>query len=63
MIYEWNKMTPLEEVYAIRHRIAEKFNYDLDAIFDAGKRAQQDAESRGEVFHFANLPIAQPCFA
>ena len=35
--YDWEKMTPLEEVYAIRKRIAEKFGYSLDAIFDAGR--------------------------
>ena len=39
--YEWEKMTPLEEVYAIRKRIAEKFGYSLDAIFDAGIKKQR----------------------
>ena len=60
--YEWEKMTPLEEVYAIRKRIAEKFGYSLDAIFDAGIKKQREAEARGEVFHFVKLPIARPCF-
>ena len=60
MTYEWDKMTPLEEVYAIRRRIAEKFGYSIDAIFDAGIREQREAESRGEVLHFAKLPIARP---
>ena len=60
--YDWEKMTPLEEVYAIRKRIAEKFGYSLDAIFDAGIKKQREAEARGEVFHFAKLPIVRPCF-
>ena len=55
MNYNWDTMTPLEEVYAIRHRIAEKYNYDLDAIFDAGIKAQRDAESRGKVFESADV--------
>ena len=57
--YEWEKMTPLEEVYAIRKRIAEKFGYSLDAIFDAGIKKQREAEAHGEVFHFAKLPMAK----
>ena len=52
MKYDWDNMTPLEEVYAIRHRIAEKFNFDLDAIFDAGIKAQREAELRGNSFEF-----------
>ena len=36
--YDWEKMTPLEEVYAIRKRIAEKFGYSLDAIFERESR-------------------------
>ena len=63
MKYDWEKMTPLEEVYAIRKRIAEKFGYSLDAIFNAGIKEQQEAEARGEVFHFAKLPIARPWFS
>ena len=63
MKYEWEKMTPLEEVYAIRKRIAEKFGYSLDAIFDAGIKEQRESEARGEKLHFAKLPIARPCFA
>jgi hypothetical protein len=62
MNYEWEKMTPLEEVYAIRKRIAEKFGYSLDAIFDAGIKEQREAEARGEKLQFARLPIARPCF-
>lgn len=62
MKYEWDKMTPLEEVHAIRRRIAEKFDYSLDAIFDAGIKKQHEAESHGKVFHFAKLPVARPCF-
>jgi hypothetical protein len=60
--YEWEKMTPLEEVYAIRKRIAEKFGYSLDAIFDAGIKKQHEAEALGKEFHFARLPVARPCF-
>ena len=62
MNYEREKMTPLDDVYAISKRIAEKFGYRLDAIFDAGIKKQRETESRGEVFHFAKLPIARPCF-
>jgi len=63
MKYDWDKMTPIDEVYAIRQRIAEKFGYSIDAIFDAGIREQHEAEARGEVFHFAKLPIARPFVA
>ena len=62
MNYDWEKMTPIEEVYAIRRRIAEKFGYNLDAILDAGIKEQCEAEARGEKTHFARLPIAHPCF-
>ena len=62
MKYEWDKMTPLEEVHAIRRSIAEKFDYSLDAIFDAGIKKQHEAEALGKVFHFARLPVARPCF-
>ena len=59
MSYDWNAMSPMEEVYAIRNRIAEKFDYSLDAIFDAGLKSQREAEARGEVFDFVQLPIAR----
>lgn len=62
MNYDWDNMTPIEEVYAIRHRIAERFRFDLDAIFEAGRKAQREAEARGVVFNFAKLPIAKPSY-
>lgn len=61
MNYDWDNMTPIEEVYAIRHRIAERYGFNLDAIFDAGRKAQREAEAQGVVYNFVKLPIAKPC--
>ena len=51
-----------EAAEVIRKRIAEKFGYSLDAIFDAGIKEQREAEARGEKLQFARLPIARPFF-
>ena len=46
MNYEWEKMTPLEEVYAIRKRIAEKFGFV--PIF----RPIYQSDRNGRIFRF-----------
>ena len=54
----WDTMTPMEEIYAIRKEIAEENGYDLDRIFEAARDSQRRAEAEGRVF--VKLPIAQP---
>ena len=51
----WDDMTPLEEIYAIRHEIAEENGYDLDRIFNAARESQRKAEAAG--VKFIRLPI------
>ena len=47
---DWDDMTPLEEIYAIRHEIAEENGYDLDRIFEAAREAKLNAEAAGVTF-------------
>lgn len=54
----WDKMTPMEEIYAIRKEIAEENDYDLDRIFESARVSQQKAMAEGRVF--VTLPIAKP---
>ena len=52
---DWDDMTPLEEIYAIRHEIAEENGYDLNRIFEAARESQRQAEAAG--VKFIRLPI------
>ena len=53
----WDDMTPLEEIYAIRHEIAEENGYDLHRIFEAARESQRQAEAAG--MEFIRLPIVR----
>ena len=59
----WDDMTPLEEIYAIRREIAEEYGYDLNRIFEAAQESQRQAEAAG--MKFIRLPIVrhQPAMA
>lgn len=54
---DWDDMTPLEEIYAIRHEIAEENGYDLDRIFEAARESQLNAEAAG--VKFIRLPVVR----
>ena len=51
----WDDMTPLEEIYAIRREIAEENGYDLNRIFEAARESQRQSEAAG--VKFIRLPI------
>ena len=46
----WDDMTPLEEIYAIRREIAEENGYDLNRIFEAARESQRQSEAAGVKF-------------
>lgn len=54
---DWDKMTPLEEIYEIRREIASDNGFDLDRIFEAARESQREAVKRGRVF--VSLPLAK----
>ena len=47
---------PMDEIYAMRHKVAEKYDYSLDRIFEAAARQRED-EAKGMVY--IRLPIAR----
>ena len=49
----------LEEVYAIRRKISEKYGHSIDRMFDAMLAKRKEEEAAGIVHHYANLPIAR----
>lgn len=49
----------LEEVYAIRRKISEKYGHSIDRMFDALLAKRKEEEATGIVHHFADLPIAR----
>ena len=49
----------LEEVYAIRRKISEKYGHSIDRMFDALLAKRKEEEATGIVHHFADLPIVR----
>ena len=48
---------PMDEIYAMRHKVAEKYDYSLDRIFEAAAARQREDEAKGMVY--IRLPIAR----
>ena len=48
---------PMDEIYAMRHKVAEKYDYSLDRIFEAAAARQRENEAKGMVY--IRLPIAR----
>ena len=42
---------PMDEIYAMRHKVAEKYDYSLDRIFEAAAARQREDEAKGMVLH------------
>ena len=47
----------MDEIYAMRHKVAEKYDYSLDRIFKAAAARQREDEAKGMVY--IRLPIAR----
>ena len=47
---------PMDEIYAMRRKVAEKYDYSLDRIFEAAARQRED-EAKGMVY--IRLPIVR----
>lgn len=48
---------PIEEVYAIRRKISERYGHDIHRIFAAAREAQRRDEANG--IKYVRLPIAR----
>ena len=49
----------LEEVYAIRRKISEKYGHSIDRMFDALLAKRKEEEATGIVHNFTDLPIVR----
>ena len=48
---------PMDEIYAMRRKVAEKYDYSLDRIFEAAAVRQREDEAKGMVY--IRLPIVR----
>ena len=48
---------PMDEIYAMRRNVAEKYDYSLDRIFEAAAARQREDEANGMVY--IRLPIGR----
>ena len=48
---------PMDEIYAMRRKVAEKYDYSLDLIFEAAAARQREDEAKGMVY--IRLPIVR----
>jgi len=44
---EWNFEDPLEEIYAIRHKISSEYGHDANRMFEAMIERQRASEASG----------------
>ena len=49
----------LEEIYAIRRKISERYGHNIHRYIEAMRAKQREEEAAGIVHHFVNLPIAR----
>lgn len=49
----------LEEIYAIRRKISERYGHNVHRYIEAMRAKQREEEAAGIVHHFVDLPTAR----